>query len=107
MAETKTITRKTIFHLVEIDSSMKDTCVRLVDEALDKYTIEKDVATSVKKAFDEKYGGTWHCVVGRNFGCSVTHETKYLLFFQMEETYILMFCSDNPTNKPSAETETK
>jgi len=33
--------------------------------------------------FDGKYGGTWHCVVGRNFGCSVTHETKYLVFFKV------------------------
>jgi len=34
-------------------------------------------------AFDKAYGGTWHCIVGRNFGCSVTHETKYLVFFKV------------------------
>jgi len=34
-------------------------------------------------AFDKTYGGTWHCIVGRNFGCSVTHETKYLVFFKV------------------------
>ena len=33
--------------------------------------------------FDKAYGGTWHCIVGRNFGCSVTHETKYLVFFKV------------------------
>lgn len=37
-------------------------------QAIDKYTIEKDIATFVKKEFDKKHTPTWHCVVGRNFG---------------------------------------
>jgi hypothetical protein len=27
--------------------------------------------------FDKKYTPTWHCIVGRNFGSYVTHETKH------------------------------
>ena len=30
--------------------------------------MEKDVAEHIKKEFDKKYGSTWHCIVGRNFG---------------------------------------
>lgn len=37
-------------------------------QAIDKYTIEKDIAAFVKKEFDKKHTPTWHCVVGRNFG---------------------------------------
>jgi hypothetical protein len=37
-------------------------------QALEKYNIEKDIATHIKKEFDKKYGPTWHCIVGRNFG---------------------------------------
>ena len=37
-------------------------------QALDKYTIEKDVAAYIKKEFDVKHNPTWHCIVGRNFG---------------------------------------
>ena len=39
--------------------------------------IDKDVATTLKKKFDthDTFGGTWHCIVGKNFGCSITHET--------------------------------
>ena len=40
----------------------------LTAQAIDKYTIEKDIATFVKKEFDKKHTPTWHCVVGRNFG---------------------------------------
>lgn len=37
-------------------------------QALEKCTIEKDMAAYIKKNFDAKYGPTWHCIVGRNFG---------------------------------------
>lgn len=37
-------------------------------QALEKYTVEKDVAAYIKKDFDAKHGPTWHCIVGRNFG---------------------------------------
>jgi hypothetical protein len=30
--------------------------------------------------FDKKYTPTWHCIVGRNFGSYVTHETKHCAF---------------------------
>ena len=32
------------------------------------------MAEEIKKSFDKKYQGGWHCVVGRNFGMYVTHE---------------------------------
>eukprot|EP01035_Chromulina_nebulosa_P029957 gene29957-39768_t len=64
-----------------------------VNEALDKFQIEKDISTYVKKKCDEELGGTWHCVAGRNFGCSITHETKYALFFQIELMHFLLFKS--------------
>ncbi len=64
--------------------------------ALAKYGIEKDVAGHIKKVYrhailglpssacrnsDKKYHPTWHCVVGRNFGSFVTHETKHFSVF--------------------------
>lgn len=30
--------------------------------------------------FDKKYHPTWHCIVGRNFGSYVTHETKHFIY---------------------------
>jgi hypothetical protein len=48
-------------------------------QALEKYNIEKDIAAYIKKEFDKKYNPTWHCIVGRNFGSYVTHETRLVL----------------------------
>lgn len=53
----------------------------------------QDISTHVKKKCDEELGGTWHCIAGRNFGCSITHDTKYALFFQIEQTHFLIFKS--------------
>ena len=40
-------------------------------QAIDKYTIEKDIAAYIKKEFDRRHSPLWHCVVGRNFGTVV------------------------------------
>ena len=37
-------------------------------QALEKFTVEKDIAGFIKKEFDKKHGPTWHCIVGRHFG---------------------------------------
>ncbi|VDO93162.1 unnamed protein product, partial [Heligmosomoides polygyrus] len=47
------------------------------------YNIEKDIAAYIKKEFDKKYNPTWHCIVGRNFGSYVTHETKHFIYFYL------------------------
>jgi hypothetical protein len=34
--------------------------------------------------------------VGANFGSSITQYTKYLVFFQLDQADVLLFCSDSP-----------
>lgn len=45
----------------------------------------------IKDAHDAKWGGHWHCVVGKNFGSNVTHETKMFVYFYLNETAIMLF----------------
>ena len=80
-------------HKAEIPSDIKDQAIGLVQAAIETHTIEKDIATEVKKQCDEKFGGTWHIVVGRNFGCSITHDTRYVLFFQIDLLHVMIFKS--------------
>ena len=69
-----------------------------INTSLDTFTTEKDVATSLKKEFDAKYNGTWQCIVGSCFGCSLTHKTKAVMHFQIEHSssilYVLLFQSE-------------
>lgn len=53
----------------------------------------QDISTFVKKKCDEEFGGTWHVVCGRNFGCSITHDTKFILFFQIDQLHVMLFKS--------------
>jgi dynein light chain LC8-type len=51
------------------------------------------MATALKQLFDKEHQPTWQSVIGKNFGSSITHETKYILFFQIDQTYVLLFKS--------------
>ncbi|CAD7677930.1 unnamed protein product [Nyctereutes procyonoides] len=62
--------------------------VECATQALEKYNIEKDIAAHIKKEFDKKYNPTWHCIVGRNFGSYVTHETKHFIYFYLGQVAI-------------------
>eukprot|EP00341_Mesodinium_pulex_P003399 CAMPEP_0116955414 /NCGR_PEP_ID=MMETSP0467-20121206/42608_1 /TAXON_ID=283647 /ORGANISM="Mesodinium pulex, Strain SPMC105" /LENGTH=83 /DNA_ID=CAMNT_0004641461 /DNA_START=60 /DNA_END=308 /DNA_ORIENTATION=+ len=73
--------RQVRIHRADIPPEISAKGIEKINEAMDKFQIEKDMATYVKKKCDEEFGGTWHCVVGRNFGCSITHDTKYVFFF--------------------------
>ncbi|KAE9415183.1 hypothetical protein Angca_006244, partial [Angiostrongylus cantonensis] len=41
---------------------------QVLSKAIDKCGIENEIATFLKRSFDEKHGGNWQCIVGRNFG---------------------------------------
>ena len=57
------------------------------------YFYPQDIAAYIKKEFDKKYNPTWHCIVGRNFGSYVTHETKHFIYFYLGQVAILLFKS--------------
>lgn len=48
-----------------VSEQMQQEAVNTAIVALEKHTVEKDVATYIKKEFDRLHGTTWHCVVGK------------------------------------------
>ncbi|XP_062175708.1 uncharacterized protein LOC133880724 [Alnus glutinosa] len=75
--------------LPEIQKEAVDTAIA----AFEKHSVEKDVAESIKKDFDRRHGATWHCIVGRNFGSYVTHETNHFIYFYLDQKAVLLFKS--------------
>jgi dynein light chain LC8-type len=70
---------------------MQQDAIDCASQAIDKYEVEKDIASYIKKEFDKKHGPTWHCAVGRNLGSFVTHEAKTMvLIICTEATYCHM-----------------
>ncbi|CEP16063.1 hypothetical protein [Parasitella parasitica] len=64
---------KAVVKSVDMSEEMQQEAIECSTQALEKFNIEKDIAAHIKREFDRKYGPTWHCVVGRNFGSFVTH----------------------------------
>ncbi|CAN3357209.1 dynein light chain 1, cytoplasmic [Diutina catenulata] len=57
------------------------------------YSIEKDIATFLKKEMDSQYGPTWHVIVGKSFGSYVTHEQGWFIYFCIGDLSFLLFKS--------------
>ncbi|KAI3354136.1 hypothetical protein L3Q82_018681 [Scortum barcoo] len=85
--------RKAVIKNADMSEDMQQDAVDCATQAMEKYNIEKDIAAYIKKEFDKKYNPTWHCIVGRNFGSYVTHETKHFIYFYLGQVAILLFKS--------------
>ncbi|KAK4473938.1 hypothetical protein MN116_003261 [Schistosoma mekongi] len=85
--------KKAVIKNADMSDEMQTEVVGISSEALEKYNIEKDIAAYIKKECDKKYGPTWHCIVGRNFGSYVTHETKHFIYLYLGQVAILLFKS--------------
>jgi len=70
-----------------------------INQAFEKYNVEKDVAEQVKKEFDKRHGPTWHCIVGRNFGISfcsfVNSYCLYSMILVLGYTWICGLCDSS------------
>ena len=61
---------------VDMEEAMEKDAIEVASYALNEFNVESQMANHIKKEFDKKYNPTWHCIVGRNFGSYVTHETR-------------------------------
>jgi len=75
----------------DMSEDMQQEAIEVAQDAMREYNIEKDIAQFIKKEFDLRKGATWHCIVGRNFGSFVTHETKHFIYFYLGHCAILLF----------------
>ncbi len=70
---------------------MRDDAVIFALEAMEKYKIEQNIATYIKYRMDTVYKPQFHVVVGRSYGCKVTHEYHMCLLLQFHGYKILIF----------------
>ncbi|KAG6432141.1 hypothetical protein SASPL_103715 [Salvia splendens] len=114
--------KKVIIKSADMKEDIQKEAIDIAIGAFEKFSVEKDVAEHIKKTFDKKYGPTWHCIVGKNFGsgtgsvsvfdiifssyaieldvgvyasvCSyVTHETHHFVYFYLDTKAVLLFKS--------------
>ena len=64
--------RQTGIKYVDMTEALQKEAIDCAIHAMNNYNAEKDFASYIKKEFDRLHH-TWQCIVGRNFGSSVTH----------------------------------
>ncbi|XP_021569790.1 dynein light chain 1, cytoplasmic-like [Carlito syrichta] len=87
-----TCDRKAMINTEDMSEQMQQDSVECTTQVLEKY-IKKDTKKDTvahKEGVDKKYNPTWHCIMARNFGNYMTHETKH---FSLVQTAILLFKS--------------
>ncbi|CAM8877738.1 hypothetical protein QQ045_020267 [Rhodiola kirilowii] len=84
---------KVVIKSADMPEEMQKEAVDVAIAAFEQNSVEKDVAEWIKKEFDKKHGPTWHCIVGRNFGSYVTHETNHFVYFYLDQKAVLLFKS--------------
>ncbi|GER33370.1 dynein light chain 1 cytoplasmic-like protein [Striga asiatica] len=58
----------------DMKEDLQKEAIDIAIAAFEDSKVEKDVAEHIKKKFDKKYGPTWHCIVGKNFGKIELHQ---------------------------------
>ncbi|PWN21934.1 cytoplasmic dynein light chain [Microstroma glucosiphilum] len=76
---------------VDMSDEMQQLAVDTAQDALNKFTVEKDIAAHIKREMDRQCGPTWHTVVGANFGSYVTHETNHFIYFYLGKIAFLIW----------------
>ncbi|ESS64620.1 dynein light chain [Trypanosoma cruzi Dm28c] len=77
----------------DMTKEMQEDARNLVIQAFETETLEYAMASFVKREFQKKYRGLWHCVFGKNFGSFVTHETKGYIYITWGQMSILLWKS--------------
>jgi len=81
----------TFVRSMDMPEHIKDDVLTCFNEALSLFTTEIELAAFVKKEFDKKYGPTWHCVVGREFGSNITYQLSHFIHVFVNQYGLLLF----------------
>nr|AAW25483.1 unknown [Schistosoma japonicum] len=75
----------------DMSESMQSIAVHCCAAACERFKEERDIAKYIKNEFDKRYGGTWQCVLGKNFGCYVTHKKNHFIYFHLYLNAVLLY----------------
>lgn len=68
-----------------------EACVEAFRNVEDLQKEGPDLVKRIKIDADKLWGGYWHVIVGRNFGCHATHQGRHFAFFYVGEVAFMAF----------------
>ena len=87
------VERKAVIKTTDMPDELQYDAITFANQAMVLSNLDRDVSSFVKKEFDRKYGPTWHCIAGENFGAQVTHEYSQYIFFILDNMAVLLWRS--------------
>jgi dynein light chain LC8-type len=65
----------------------------VVKEAFDALGSKDDkvISAYIQRKMDDKYGPTWHCVVGDDFKAAISHESKHFIMITSGKSNVLLW----------------
>ena len=84
---------KAVVKIPGMPEEMQAEAIAVAMEAREKFNVEKDIASYIKREFDTKHTPTWHCLVGRNFGAYVTQEKDCYIYFYLGQLAVCLWKS--------------
>ncbi len=72
---------------------MQEAAIIAAQDAINNYTTEQEIASAIKAQFEQQFPSVWHCFIGRNFGCFVTHEASKFIYFYIGQMGICLFAT--------------
>ncbi|KAI6187491.1 Dynein light chain [Aphelenchoides besseyi] len=68
-----------VIHSTTFDLDMQKFAVEVANQGLDSFRLESELASWIKSKFEENTAGTWHVIVGKNFGAGISAQ-RYIHF---------------------------
>ena len=98
----------------QMSGELQQEAIKAAKRAMAKYSGEEEtvkyngnakfeLATNIKRDFDRKYGGTWHCFTGLDFLVSVTPVETNSITFKVGQILIALFKAKNESDPVQTE----
>ncbi|CAK9294472.1 unnamed protein product [Gordionus sp. m RMFG-2023] len=91
--KSKTESREVNLVAADMSDVMQRDAVHFAERAISEHELEKDIAMAIKKRMDVRHNPTWQCVVGKNFGSSISYTAMNFMYFYVGNDAILLFKS--------------
>ncbi|VDN09011.1 unnamed protein product [Dibothriocephalus latus] len=77
----------------DMKENMQQCAVDVAAKAICDKKSPVEVATTIREAFDQRYGASWTCIVGKDFSSSFAYEKKKHVSLEIAGLQILLFKS--------------
>lgn len=75
----------------KLSNRVREQVVEIARQAIEQSSVQTSIAKYIKTQLDKELNPAWHCVVGREFGMSLSHSEDNLIYFYLGEVAFLVW----------------